>query len=445
MLGKSALVIAFLALVQFSGCNSSNGSSEVEKAKAYCVDQNGTVDTLELNSTKSIEVCISTQVGDSDNGSEEHTYTCELMDFYHGTCDKDVEENNSSLVQVVYIGNYQSYAYYKKVKTILKNIDNTGYTHRPFMLNPDIGENMENYDLFLDCSGFVGYYVLQQLSPKLYSDLPRKYSCGPLTKENGVISRIARPLAADFVEYIKASSSVSHNSATVDDDENNQCWGRVENLKDARPGDVIAYVHKGNIDKSTKYCCRKTLKDDNNTYYSTKLEGNDTCDAPNRIIYKTKLDSNGNHKSTGHVMFITKTPYKSTKCKDVGQCKYSGMYSNAKYQWVVRVADSTNVIHTSDTRDVGIDASKYGEHKYHAWTSGTVEKCVDGSYHRLCSEHDTTKVDDVNVTGSSKPNHPTGIGMGYIYVNDAMDGYRTKYSADISDAEIVIGRPIRCQ
>jgi hypothetical protein len=450
-----SIVLSFI----LGGCNSNETLSTLEKARIFCNEKNGTVKIEELNENNTTEVCKTTEIGIFDEGTEKYNFSCDLLDFYAGNCEKIGEEEvtsntllESNKDKICSDDTSQHCAYYNMVDNILLHLVNTGYIHRPFLLDPDIGEINSKKNLFLDCSGFVGYYILQQLTPKLYNVLPRKYSCGPLKDEKYTTTAVARPLAADFVDYIKSLSVTvkDNNDAEIDD---KQCWGRVEHIRDALPGDVIAYTHNGNIDTNTKYCCFKkdtsfyteNIKIESYKYVTRKMSNDDNC-SNGRIIYKTKLDKNHSHKSTGHVMFIMKKPYLSTKCKDNGQCKYHMLHPFANYQWVVYVGDSTNVKHTSDSRIVENDGgSKYKNHSYHAWTEGVVEECVDGSYHRNCSKHNTTKENSITVKGSSKSNHPTGIGAGYIYVNDAMDGYRTKYSADISDAKIVIARPVRCK
>lgn len=451
------LGLMVLGLMIMNGCSSNENQTTIEKARIFCLEENGTLEIMDLGDGNTTEVCMTAQTGIFDGGTENYTFTCDVMDFYTDSCEKEGKEETNGLLEgsksvICEDDNSQHCAYYSKVDDILLHLENTGYTHRPFLLNPDIGETGDKKNLFLDCSGFVGYYVLQQLSPKLYSDLPRKYSCGPLQKEENIRTAVARPLAADFVNYIKSPHRITVQDNVSDVGDDKQCWGRVEHIKDALPGDIIAYVHNGNIDTETKYCCSSQMhvhyetNERYETYYTyetEKMSKDDNCSG--RIIYKTKLDSNDHHKSTGHVMFIMKKPYRSTKCKDNGQCKYHWMHPFADYQWMVHVGDSTNVKHTSDSRVVeNSGGSNYKGHSYHAWTEGTVEQCFDGTYHRDCSEHNSTKEKSIVVKGSSKPNHPTGIGAGYIYVNDAMDGYRTRYSSDISDATIVIGRPVEC-
>ena len=443
-------LLFLLSLIIISGCAPSGERSMLEKARSYCLDNNGTVKTITLGENNTTEVCITTQEGLYDGGYATYSFICDILDFYKGKCEIGGEnEINSTLPESSNQcegESTQRCVYYNEANNILLNLNNTGYIHRPFLLDTGINGTKNKYDLFLDCSGFVGYYVLQKFSPKLYYKLPLRYSCGPKYKEENVSTPPARPLAADFVNYIKSlkKTATGDNSAKTTDYK--QCWGRVENISDALPGDVIAYTHKNNIDTKTKYCCSKKKHITKPGYYysAKEMSGDDNC-SNGRIIYKTKLNKNGKHESTGHVMFIMKKPFRSKKCKDKGQCKYSWLHPSASYQWVVYVADSTNVIHTSDSRKVeNSGGAKYKGNSYHSWTEGYLEKCTNGTYHRDCSKHGSTMDKNITVQGSSKPNHPTGIGAGYIYVNDAMDGYRTSYSADISKATIVIARPITC-
>jgi hypothetical protein len=137
-------------------------------------------------------------------------------------------------------------------------------------------------------------------------------------------------------------------------------------------------------------------------------------------------------------MFIASTPY---------QCKSLWCEERVEKEWVVRVADSTNVKHSYDTRKVGEDNSHYDGHLYHAWTAGTLERCDDNqSYHRDCSAHGSLNaLETIDIKGSSKADHPTGIGAGYIFIKDTMDAHRPKYSASMASGKIAIGRPIECK
>jgi hypothetical protein len=428
---KTFLWVSGLSILIF-GCGS--GNDVPKAARSYCIDQNGTIERFSDANNVEQEYCVTEQSGVFDEGELTYTLTCPLEAFYNDTCEAEAETEISAMDELTTVSMTQNQNYYNRVDHILRNVSNTGYTHRPFLLHPNINESNATYDLFLDCSGFVGYYVLQQQTPLLYEALPRNYSCGPLDIEDNVSTAPARPLAADFVEYFKNLTQTATGCNDLEANATSQCWGRVEHIQDARPGDVIAYLHEENIDRSKQYCCQKIkYNDDSSCYYyssATLIDSEHSCNS-GRAISKTF-----DHKSTGHVMFIIKAPYLSSKYKD----------DDGQSQWVVKVADSTNVHHTSDSRKVQNDGgANYKGHAYHSWTAGVLEHCKDGSYHRHCDEHNSTMVESVEVTGSSEADHPTGIGAGYIYVNNHMDGYRVRASSRTSKASIYIGRPIRCE
>ncbi|PKL51881.1 MAG: hypothetical protein CVV37_04090 [Nitrospira bacterium HGW-Nitrospira-1] len=341
---------------------------------------------------------------------------------------------------------------YDQVEDILTKLDNTGYSHRPFVLHPDYTElknqtestPIKSYDLFLDCSGFVGYYVLQGIAQPLYDQIPRCYSSCPSKSSD-------RPLAADFVDYFdELIAKFGGKEATSPD---NACWGKVEYIKDALPGDVIAYLHEDNLDDKTAYCCYR----EGTKFITTSEKNKAECDVlpDGHIMYKAKLkdpdcdpcEQKCATYNTGHVLFIHALPYRSKEMKD----------NNDKYQWVVEVADSTNNPHANDSRKEGEDKSVYGSNTYHAWMvgkEGYVQRCQDGSYHRDCSVYGTSQDPDIkNIEIDAPKNdkhpygyHPTGVGAGKMYVNDSMDGYRVKKEQDSpTAAKVVIGRPVPCK
>ena len=191
-------------------------------------------------------------------------------------------------------------------------------------------------------------------------------------------------------------------------------------------------VPKENLDLETKYCCYK----DGTEYKAVIVKDESDC-TNGRIIYKAKKDDDDNSKNTGHVLFIHDLPYRSTEKKDC----------TGTYQWVVEVADSTTSPHMFDSRKKGEDNSFYGPNYYHAWTKGDegyVQRCCDGSYHRDCTQHNTSQAGgDIEIDTSG--DHATGIGVGKMYINDNMSGYRVNYSHKTEYAEVMIGRPVPCE
>jgi len=426
-------LISFFAVLSFTiGCNG-GGVSDYQKACDACVAAGGVVERTVNSDGTSMNLCKYQEVQTGDDGDQIVNVECELQSFYAGTCDDSFGSDSNYTQAAVLTGNATTIreSIRDKVEDILNKLDNTGYSHRPFDLHPDykdLSDSTDSYNLFLDCSGFVGYYVLQGIANVLYEKLPREYSCGPLTEESGVTTSVARPLAADFYGTFSKASDYNGNEATSLDD---ACWGKISNIKNALPGDVIAYLHSDNLDMDTKYCCYKE-----GSVYKTRVVASKSACSDGRIIYKAKKDSDGNYKNTGHVMFVHNTPYRSTEKKD----------DSGNYQWIVEVADSTTAAHMFDSRKVGDDESVYLLNNYHAWTKGDegyVQRCENGSYHRDCNKHDTNQSGD-NININTSGDHATGIGVGRIYINDGMDGYRSSYSADTTSADIAIGRPIPC-
>jgi len=323
----------------------------------------------------------------------------------------------------------------------MENIYNTGYAHNAdnnFSLIPDYTElqttvpGTTEFNLFLDCSGFVGYYVIQGLADMLYQDAsPSNYYCQD------------RPLAADFADLIGNAPEVdaAHPAATMEDlIAGEVCWGQVKHVQNIRHGDVIVYKHPQHIGKKSDTPCHD-----------------------GRFVYEVT----GN---TGHILFAHGTPVLSNHCKaNVLSCGEHADFTFGDWQYVVEVADSTTSQHTDDTRkvnaEIGVDESDYHGHKYHAWTAGAdkvLERCADGSYHRHCILYGTVPVEGIEIN-TIHEDHPTGIGVGKMYISQDRKSFRSSYTSvntcskekliDCADfkGEVVngdeivfIGRPIHC-
>ena len=321
---KNNIWFALLILLAINGCNNNNNSmDEYEKATLYCLEQNGTVIKDDISDDS---FCKYSQTYDYDDGAQTYTFTCELYTFYNGTCDQieNEEDINEPILDVSQNDNLTiRETFYSQVLQVLNKLDNTGYTHHsekegPFVLHPNYTEllikndenhivpnhNIESYNLFLDCSGFVGYYIIQGIAKHLYSEVGRCYH--PPHKKPP-----SRPLAADFADTFANASANGLSigkpgvrEATIRDLETNASavkWGRVRHIKDAKPGDIIVYKDTKHIIKTNGIC-------DNTT------DGN-----------------------TGHILFIMKTPKHTTK----------ESYGN---EWLVSVADSTTSPHSHDSR-----------------------------------------------------------------------------------------------
>jgi len=429
------------ALVFIGGCSSSS-ISYLDEAKQFCLEQNGTI----ITSGDEI-LCQYQEVVAYDEGSSILSQQCEIKDFYAGTCnanepiDSEPEENLSEITLPLNAPKTTGVNVIidSRVKDILNNLDSTGYSHNRgnnFSLHPspsDFNSSTETYDaynLFLDCSGYVGYYVLQSIDKRLYEGIEKGHSCTD------------RPLAADFADKFSDKSTI-FTEATLDDiDQNNTCWGRVLNLSDAKAGDIIVYAHTEDLtDEVTCNDGHKVIKGTCTKY----TENNKTCLS---------------RKNTGHILFITRKPYKSVKCKDRDDdAKYCGD-SSGEYQWIVPVSDSTTYPHSKDSRGGGDFEgikSKYNDNDYIAWNRGyyrngrdyDLERCEDGesnmTFHRHCkNDYDMNKLEEI-IINTSYHKSPTGIGAGKIYVNNAMDGFRSKYGGKIERADVYVGRVVKCK
>ena len=432
MVLKAVGLLAVLALATLVAC-AGDDPSEQEKARVYCLEQGGVI----INAG---QTCQYQEVAQFDDGVTTFTHNCELMAFYQGTCDQAAA---SDVLDFPLLPEPPSddptirQKLYSRVDDILTHLDNTGYAHNRdnnFSLVPGIETfpfadgTVESYNLFLDCSGFVGYYVLQGIAKPLYTKVQEtaNYSCG-------------RPLAADFADAFADASNSFTEATQTDVEGNNICWGQVKHLENAKRGDVIVYKHAENFGDETDSC------KDGRTITLAKC---------------TARDQDGNctaRKNTGHILYILEQPYRSKQCKDEKLLWDEGCYSSesiassapGEFQWVVKVADSTTVPHSRDSRAPGADKSNYASNLYHAWTKtydgvSDLYRCCDGSYHRSCAPSGGTDCPEKIVINTSYENNPTGIGAGYIYVNDARDGFRNKYGDDIEWADVYIGRPAKC-
>jgi hypothetical protein len=439
------ILMSLLLMLASCGSNSPNGIRK--DAIAFCKELNGSVIKLTEDST-TIEVCRYEEEAQFDDGITSFIHHCELIAFYEGRCDEAGEadyKNKLSENQADQLGLKSDkngrQQLYNRVRDILYHLDNTGYSHNRnnnFSLQPDPSEfplpttGTDPYNLFLDCSGFVGYYVLQDIAPNLYQNIPLLHSCG------------SRPLAADFADLIENMPTDFEDATQEDIESGNVCFGKVDDIKNAKRGDILVYRHSDNIS-----------------------EESDTC-KNGRVVHRAECvtDECSARKNTGHILFIMNEPYESKHCKDSNILlpffpdPHPGCYNipnfpgPGHFQWVVKVADSTTSRHSKDGRHVGAGESYFDlkdkGNAYHAWTKFytsdhkgyDVKRCNDGSFHRFCEKYgDVAEGIYIN---TSHRTHPTGVGVGYMYVNDEMDGFRTKYGSKIEHADVFIGRLAKC-
>jgi len=437
-------LLAVSATFMVGACNSDDKDSHNE-AYNFCLENNGTV----VDSESGERECHYPVAFDYDDGVEIYTATCEIETFYNNpeACSSLEEEGISDSLPLL-LPPYNDTtpiklreAFQRQVTQILEKLDHTGYTHKyhgPFVLHPDSSKlikkennatvlnlDIETFNLFLDCSGFVGYYIVQGIAPHLYKEVNTCYHS-------------SRPLAADFADTFKEAeySTTDDNVrdallSDLDTNASSVIWGRVPHIKDALPGDIIVYKHSKNITHHGK--CDNTVHKD---------------------------------KTTGHVLFVMEKPKLSTK------------YHN---EWLVRVADSTTAPHSTDSRYSNAAGGKvesgskiynkshYDDNRYTAWTlrfkkgdvesqyyvagevitipyeeDDWVEKCYSDDkqiFHRRCDRFGEKR--ELKITPqTSHRDSSTGVGIGYIYISDDMSHYRAKKNAKKKEAKIFIGRPI---
>ena len=433
---KNKTWFVLLILLAINGCGDNNAPlSDYEKAVQYCIEANGTVIKSD---TEDESFCKYTQTYDYDDGTKNYTIICELYEFHQGVCDKiEDEEELGGPIEGAAPENTMTVrdAFHSQVLQVLRKLDNTGYVHHskkegPFILQPSYTEllkkdddnhiipnhSIDKYNLFLDCSGFVGYYIVHGIAKHLYDEVEKCYHSEGHNPPD-------RPLAADFADAFKKGKhigSTGTREATLYDLENNESnvkWGRVMHIKDAQPGDIIVY-------KDTKH-----------------IVHNGEC-------------NNTTYGNTGHILFIMKKPYKYDSDTDT--------------EWLVNVADSTTAPHSSDSRLSNIkkhttifDKSKYDYNHYTAWTlrykknnnhwnpfrhksDDWMEQCDTEDkniFHRRCESFNESQLTKIRLQ-TSHTLSSTGIGIGNIYISDDMNHYRVKKGAKKVESEVYIGRPI---
>lgn len=412
---KLLLATLLPTLFLLSGCGDDASPQETSPLVTYCQNEGGSVVT---SSSTGEKLCQYTKTYDYDDGEESYTFSCNLTSFYEedGEC-RDLESESYDSPLISSLEPTVGETFHRSAVDILSKLNNTGYTHKtngPFILQPNPQElvhtnelkqiefnaTIEAYNLFLDCSGFVGYYVLQGISKQLYEEVNTCYHS-------------SRPLAADFADTFRDAKHTTSDENVTDAllselnyTQNDVEWGRVPHIKDAKAGDIIVYKHSKNI------------------------TNNGECD-------------NTVHGNTGHVLFIMSKPQKSTH------------YGN---EWLVKVADSTTAPHSHDSRKICnkevYEQSNYQAHDevpnnpYTAWSKrydcDFLELCdsdTNDTFHRRCADYGFNSLQKIEPQ-TNKIASPTGIGKGSIYISENMKHYRVKYGASLKDADVYIGRPI---
>lgn len=430
---KKAAVLASPVNDKSDNTLSTAKSDRLSQGREKCLADGGRVVIESYPDKSSAELCMTQESHTFDDGQQQVKHFCPLDNYLDDTCDADAAKDwpwpwpGPLFPPTPTPDNTVNAYFHDKAQDIMTKLNNTGYAHNKnnnFSLVPnytEITKPQMEYNLFLDCSGFVGYYVIQGLVPKLYKDAtPSNYACQE------------RPLAADFADLLAKAPQVDgdHPEATKDDiDSGNVCWGQVKHAKDIQPGDVIVYKHPENIGTSKTPC-----------------DGRDVYDVT------------GN---TGHILFAHSDATESKRCKENSfSCGAKQYLLPGEWQWVVLVADSTTSPHTADTRKRGIKKSTYKGNSYTAWEKGkggtekcVVEHCANGSYHHSCFSKGSSAVEFIEIN-TSHATHPTGIGVGAMYIGPDLKSYRSSYTTDTyqyknkngdNQQVVFIGRPIKCK
>lgn len=233
---------------------------------------------------------------------------------------------------------------YDRVNYILGNIKETKYVHSDKSCI-DEGEGRYEYD----CSGFLGIYVLNNVSEEYCNQLNRSTRKGIVNKSRPCVvktncsvvknSYTSRPLAEDFYYYFK---EIKNN---ID----NEYFTVVTDFRNVKVGDIIAVKYASNWQKDKKSYC---------SFY----EGHDK------------------NPSTGHVMIAMSEPVKSKMnctdcCKDK---KYTESRCTQHDEYYITVADSAGSGHRKDTRGDGqsgigkgtmyFGINNAGESIYYRWS-----------------------------------------------------------------------------
>lgn len=430
------IATAFLLGALLAACaNDASLDQATAEARAYCLERGGTIGFLQRGpGDAAIEQCVVTQVVEFDVGQQAYTHRCEILAYRQGRCDERAERSGLPPFLVSAPPSTVREQLHATAADILAKLRNTGYSHDKddnFMLSPGVQRlhdagtaGTTDYNLFLDCSGFVGYYVLQAVSPDLYAGVPRNYMC----------ARTPRPLASDFADVFGADGTpLAAGRTELPAGAPGGCWARVDHVSRALPGDILVYRHPENI--GGVLCCYEQGGAYQTVAMPPLRPGDWQRDCVQQRNGRLIRELTGN---SGHILFVLEAPKLSTSTTD----------DKGELQWIVHVADSTTSPHSFDSRNADDEAaSQYGTNVYHAWSRGsdpgTVERCSDGTYQRSCAAAGRVKAESATIDTIHNAN-PTGIGAGVMYVDHDMQGYRTAYTADHTADPVYIGRPVKC-
>ena len=207
---------------------------------------------------------------------------------------------------------------YDRVNYILENIKETKYVHSK-MSCIDEDNGIYKYD----CSGFLGIYVLNNVSKEYCNQLNRATIKGIINKSSpckvksncGIIqnSSTVRPLAENFYYYLREVNNKKYN----------KYFTVITDFRSVKVSDIIVVKYANSWKKDAKSHC---------SYYN---------------------EDHNKKPSTGHVMIAMSEPVKSKiNCID---CCINKQYKNSRCtqhdEYYIKVADSANSAHRKDTND----------------------------------------------------------------------------------------------
>ncbi|MFC2116232.1 hypothetical protein ACFLTU_07135 [Bacteroidota bacterium] len=141
--------------------------------------------------------------------------SCEITQVIPDDDEDPVENQGNKLVQVIEDDNIWGGKVILEVDRVMSLLHKTKYTLSNYVTEVEDGR------LDVDCSKYVET-IMKEASLIHYQELPK-------SSKSGLTS-----LAKDYYNHFV--------TLPYEPDESH-CWIRIENLEDARPGDIISYIH----------------------------------------------------------------------------------------------------------------------------------------------------------------------------------------------------------
>jgi len=214
------------------------------------------------------------------------------------------QNQDNRLLYVISDSNYWGGKIIKEVDSVMSLLKITDYTLSNYIVDVEGGR------LVLDCSKYLET-ILKEVSPFHYNELPKSSKSGRTS------------LAKDYYNHFITLPSEPDGS---------HCWIRINNPEDARPGDIISYIHDegGSTTGHVMIICSYPLP----SGYSPIDYSFVVNDAANSGHYEDTRNKEGNYSED----YI----YSATLHFDGGVMKFSGVGigtmwfhigSNSYYRW----------------------------------------------------------------------------------------------------------------